>query len=413
MRTTSTRLAGVTLGAFLAITGIPAAATMVAVPGEALLVPFAVFGKDSTMTKDYNTYIAVTAPASFQRDTIFTDFTAANVAPDTGGYTFPGTTQTVFWYFYDRTGSFVGGASGSFALTPNDGYLFDWGREASLKGLEASLENQPGYLVFATQSARGGNAANFAIEAEAYLSLDTSPGNPRDINFALSNAQIPVLAMSDGADTAGVGPRIGNEVVYNVNIPGQFAPLVTGLRLSNGDGDQNDSVHFGLPLLVSNTSYGTRARLASSLLVIWLDADGPAAAGVTVVDSAGGTCDAAINLSDRLNALYVFESAGAIKVNRQAFTHLSPAQIAALPNLCYPTNSSEDLDGDTVAEPFENVPGFVRVTLPEGTDAGPGTGATSAGAAFSILLPGIADESGAVPSDPPAAMTWFAMDRGK
>jgi hypothetical protein len=413
--TTTSRITRSLLVAALLAGSAGASATMVGVPGEAQLVPLAVFAEDSGAFADFNTYVIVTAPASFQRDTIFTDFTAINVAPDTGGYAFPGTTQTVFWYFYDKDGVFVSGASGSFALGPDGSYLFDWRREAIAKGLEMSLENQPGALVFATQAARGGAVANFAIEAKAFLTTDHTDTvfNPLDIFRARGNAEIPVLAMSDGADSAGVGPRIGNEVVYTGNVPSAFAPLITGLRLSNGDGDQNDTVNFGMPLLVGSNTYGTSSRQASSLLVIWLDAAGPASRIVSVVDSVGNTCDATVDLSDHLNTLYAFESSGGVKINREPFNRLTPAQIAALPNLCYPTNSSVDLDGDTVTEPFENSPGFVRITLPEGVDSGPGTGATSAGAAFSILFPDEDDEEGGLPSDADGPFTWVAMDRGK
>jgi len=359
------------------------------------------YGADYVDTEDYNTWVYVTAPASLGRDTIFTDYTAPNVTPNSGGYTFPGSSQTVYWYFYGADGAFQSGASGSFALGPDETYLFDWRTEAT-SAVGGSLKNKPGYLVFANQSARGGGAATFAIEAKAYVSTNTNTfDNPNDVLEGKDNFAVPTLALADGAD-GGSTPVIGNEVIYESgNVPTMVSPIVSGLRQS-----ASAATTIGFPLLVADGDYNGNSRRASTMMVLWLDEPGPASRPVSVVDSLGNTCDATVDLSNGLNTLFVFEHNGAIKVNVEPFTELDAAGINALPNLCYPANTGADLDGDATNAPFENVPGFVKVTLPAAASGQP------AGVAFSVLFPGDEDENGMMPSDS-EGVTLMAKDRGK
>jgi len=390
------------LGAVMWLGSLSASAAIVGVPGEALLVPLAAFTYDKSV---HNTFVYVTAPKRVGTDTIISGYTLPNVSPDVGEYQFPASSNTVYWYFYGNDGVFESGASGSFSLGPDETYIFDWRAEAMAKGLGATLDGQPGYLVFANASARGGNAATFAIEAEAFLTT-LNPGlGTQDHVVSFGNAQIPVIPLSDGNDQDTTMPMIGNEVLYDGgNVPTKVSPIVSGLRLSS-----SAATALGLPLLVAEGEYLGEDRFATTLMVLWLDKPGPASRTVSVVDSLGNTCDATLDLSNGLNTLFVFEQQGVIKVNDNPFVFLSPAERSALPNLCYPANpkGGADLDSDGFAEPFENVPGYVEMTLPQGTGGQP------TAVAFSVMLPMAVAADGAMQPAAFGAFTVMGKDRGK
>jgi hypothetical protein len=355
----------------------PAQAIVTATSGEALLVPLAVFGKNAFGEDRFNTYVIVSTPSSVGKDTIVNGYTAPNTTSG-GSYRAPGR-MTVHWYFFDPRS--LHRRNGSFTMTPDDVFVFDWREQA-----RGGLENQPGYLVFATEGARDGGTADFVLAANALFTLrHDMPGE--DLLLGENFVSLPVLPLADGADTRGVGPRLTNEVVYDGDIPTQVSPLASGQRLSNGDGDEADRVEMDLPFAVGDG--------LSTLMVVWLDRNyGHTGLTANIFDDDENSCSASISLPDELNILYAFRTGGVVRLSTQPFDYT--ANPGSLPSICSPG-----------AGPL----GFVNIRLPEGTDEGPGVGATSAGVAFSIVIKG--DAVGAGLPDSRDAVFLEALDRAK
>jgi hypothetical protein len=365
-----------------------AQAIMPGYPGEALLVPFAVFGDSDADSNQFDTVVYLIAPSTINTDTIPNDYTAPNTTAG-GLYTFPGTSQTVHWYFFDQDRSLM--TSGNFSVQRDVLTVFSLDDEAP-----DNLKNEPGYLIFTTAAARSGAAANFAMMGSAYLKLGTkitlpAPGASGEVRRSF--VSLPVLPMSDGVDVAGTEPRLRNEVVYGGNVPTQASPLASGLRLSIPDGDRLETVFFDLPIQA-----GALGDERSTLLVIWLDDDYGFTDVPISLHFGATTCSSMVDLDRGLNLLLVFEDRGGVlRFNSFPFTY--GLGTSGMPLLCKPSA-------------YGSVPvGYLRVELPEGNDSGPGLGATSAGAAFSVMLWDV-PEDGGVPALAPG-VTLIGQDKGK
>jgi hypothetical protein len=244
--------------------------------------------------------------------------------------------------------------------------------------------------------------ADFVMTGDAWVTFDIysgRSGDGGDFTGDNSDAYIPVLAMSDGQDTPGVGPRIRNEVVYDGgNIPAAVSPIISGMRLTNGDGDQNDRVLFDMMLFASPDFQAIGCNSfplqncyqeeMSTLMVVWLDNNyGFQHLPVDVYDIDEDSCSASLDLPQELNTLFMYERNGVIRVKSDPTSNPWDYRGTAddQPALCFPP-SRINVVGGAGADAFANMPGFVHFRIPEGLDEGPGTGATSAGVAFSILM---------------------------
>jgi hypothetical protein len=267
--------AGVTVG--MAGVSIPAHAIMVGDPGEAALVPLAVHANGYL-----NTVVKITVPKSVGNDVISNFYTALNSSPTNGAWNNPGseapgdanlvvgsptlasncsgaagatTNSCVHWYWLDETS--VHRANGQIPVSQDDVAVFDW---RAVSG--GNFASQLGYLVFVTEEANYGRAANFSFFTDAWLVV----GAAANANVKVS---IPSLPMSDGADTTDEPTLSNNVVEYNTS--GQLvvraSPLVTGMRTIWSDGRPNVYV-FDLPLA---NNYQVPGWNAGTIAVVWND----------------------------------------------------------------------------------------------------------------------------------------------
>ncbi len=347
------------------VSGVVAPATQAAiqgVPGEALLVPFVLY----TGEGDINTYISLTAPAKLGQDTVFNQYTAPNTT-GSGSYTMPAGTVTdtgdhnklgltYHWFFFDASSKHIIDQTG--VLTPNDVDTINWATTAAaLAGTQ--LSNVPGYMVITTNAPVGATppgsvAANFVMFGDATMHF----------NFAIGEyAYIPVMAMADGidGDFANV-PMLGDEVLYDAisGVPSQVSPVVTGIRMNNGDGDGIDTVAFDMVI-------GARSS-AETLQVLWFDRNGSGTANVVVYDHDENSCSSSIDINMELNLVLLVGNTSRNLTQPGA----NPPAITGAEVLCNPGNAIGN-----------NEEGFVLYSLAELGDTL--VGAVDSGAvAFSI-----------------------------
>lgn len=378
---TSVKLAAASIFAATCAFSGAASAMMLGHPGEALLVPFAIHGTSSNGSdEDFNTYVRITMPASVGIDTIPNGFTAPNTTK--GGYTATGGNHTVNWFFYRNNSTLV--TQGTLTLTPGDMDVFNLQNAMIGAGLQASTANVPGYLVFTTDAATDGSAADFVIEGDAYFTNEQDPAitDPSsDDGFVL----VPVLALADGPD--GSNPTFGNQVIYSGGVPSKVSPTITGIRTSIPDGDNADTAMFSVRV----TSDTDGAVETSTLVAIWLDKDyNLLGVPVDVVDESDNACTISVDLTEQLNLLYVFHDGTGLRYNDTPFSYGTAAN--TLPQLCDPAGSAE------IAS--------LRFRLPEGTE---GSGSA---AVFSVVFNHGEDGSSGVPDQSPMA-AQLGQDRGK
>lgn len=321
MKTNFNKLAlAMSSAAVLAGASVPAHAIITGTPGEAQLVPFATY----STTANLDTIVRIVTPKSVGNGVIANCYTAPNSSPTNSASGFgcnntaPGSeapasaglataysaaTSAIHWYFLDQTS--VHRLDGTIPTSADDTFVFDWAQQAG--GAGGQFENSVGYLVFVTQAANSGAAANFAFEADAWL-VNTAPTQ------ALVNAaSIPTIPMSDGKDS-GNSPTITNNVLeYNASgaLIVAASPLVTGQETIWSDGLPNQfvfdlstgSAQNGLPALPapgSTVQYG-------ALAFVWNDRNAAAWSSVPAFryNNAEVNCSGRVSLPQEMNAFYI------------------------------------------------------------------------------------------------------------
>ncbi|RMD67943.1 MAG: hypothetical protein D6819_10565, partial [Gammaproteobacteria bacterium] len=199
--------------------------------GEALLVPLVTYSDQSPVP--VNTLMLVEVPSFVGQDDVPNKFTAPHVSA-AGGPQF-GTTcsagsqnkdtgeiflvdtpcDLIHWYFFDYTSKHM--LNQTLLVTPDDKLLFDWRSSIEEKGRE-DLDGVIGYLVFTTDASARGEAANFAMAGDAFLTV------------GFDHAWIPVLPMTDGNDAQEPGPSPDNNCVTGGNNIPKCSPIVAGTR---------------------------------------------------------------------------------------------------------------------------------------------------------------------------------------
>lgn len=298
MKTTFSKLAlaaGVTAG--LAGVSIPAHAIFVGDPGEAALVPYAVSIDPNISGAAFgyqNTVVKITVPKSVGNDVISNFYTAPNSSPTNGNASAPGSenpgdanllppsnavgtgallgqalppssagcsgsgatgTSCIHWYWMNERS--VHEANGSFPVSQDDVAVFDW-QAVSDGGFNGRL----GYLVFVTEAANTGAAANFSFFADAWWVIGATAATNTKVS-------IPALPMADGADTTDRPTMTNNVIEYNTQgeLIVRASPLVSGMRTIWADGKSNSYV-FDLPLA---NNYRFAGANAATMAVVWND----------------------------------------------------------------------------------------------------------------------------------------------
>lgn len=326
MKTNFRKLALAGSVAALAGASIPAQAIIVGAPGEAALVPFAVYTTGET-NWDFNTLVRVTVPSQLGNDVIQNCYTAPHVSPGNTaaqgcnvvatGPELPSeltssTTKTIHWYFLDQKS--VHRLNGTFDITADDTYLFDWRAKAS-----GQLPGYIGYLLFVNETAANGGAAQFAFNTDAYLTFELD-GTGTD-EYSDEIVWMPSLPMADGADAGATGPTLSNNVVewQGGQLVLDASPLVTGERTIWADGVVNNYV-FDLPLAINQAESVVPAPATDNhdlkggilrqgtIAVVWNDRNVGAAWNGMVAyryNNDEKRCSGNISLPDELNLLYI------------------------------------------------------------------------------------------------------------
>jgi hypothetical protein len=404
-------------GVAAALTGasLPSHANMLGVAGEALLVPFVLYSNPNTgfellnlAEPSINTLISVTTPSAVGRDTIPNFYTAPNSTPTNPG---PPVTEeidpdlgaeadgqpedyeaAIHLYFFDEKSEER--FNTTLPVSPDDLTLINWGDMVQKQ--KPSLNGVKGYIVITTQKARGKwrEAAKFSMFGDAYMIWPT--------NIGLIDSKIPVLPMSDGADTAGdTQPTIRNNVIHSsTGAILEASPLASGMRTSLANGVGGDYTLFDLTM--SN-------RFLPTLHVIWVDENiGQSNIGY-VFNDVEQSCSEPLPITNELNVYWTsipqlfpgeeclinpFDNQPIMQqddpnTEEDESEECVPGLVADLPwvdaafELCYPEGKFKiglDLLNSDIF-----YPGFVRFQIDEYKDNGKGV-PTSAAVAFSIQM---------------------------
>jgi hypothetical protein len=381
----STKKAALAAGLSASLLGasMPSQAVIEGVAGEALLVPLVIFDPFGGL----NTLINITVPSSIGFESIPNNYTATNTTPTNDPETitpagFTGT-KDLHWFFFDHKSKHV--CNAKIPVTPDDQVFINWGQ---VVGAVCGFEwvGNPGYLVFTTETARSGAAADFNMFGEAYLV---------NSQFFYLDAQIPVLAMNDGADGVDPVATKADNVKYDIDgIPSSVSPLISGMRTNKSD-SIGDTTLFDLTL--SNRDFPT-------VHVVWLDQNtGYTGLNVDVYDNDERTCSDAVDLPYELNIIYV------------------------LPWGCPGPQCTSDVAASALVEPFDFEPqlanfclppgasvldpGFARYSLPEYVDTNIDE-PESAGVAFSIAFTVDPDLVAIIPGNIIPVESALAHERG-
>jgi len=194
-----------TFGVSAALVAGASYASIRAVPGEALLVPFSAAdygeatGPDVNDRNTIHTAVILTTPAWVGNDTILNGYTMPNTKDDFTTYNAPAE-MTVHWTVFDDRSKEI--TNGTFDMTPNDVYL--WSPP------DNNLREYIGYVVFSDDAAvNGTEAATFAMAGNAFMLLEEGCEELGDPDTGLcvdgrriedQNLTLPVVPMSDGVD---------------------------------------------------------------------------------------------------------------------------------------------------------------------------------------------------------------------
>jgi hypothetical protein len=227
-----------------ALAGVGGAqASIIGVPGEALLVAFAAqdngeaTGPNVNDDDVINTAVILTTPAVVGTDTVLNGYTLPNVLdalPD--GYYVAPADINVHWAAFDEYSKII--ESGTFDMSPNDVYFWS--------PINENLYEYIGYLVFSdTVALKGDKAATFAMAGDAFMLLEESCealGDPEDGLCATTSDQnltLPVVPMSDGVDWCQTRPLPGGVPQKNTPINCYAEPL------ANGGGNPQMAITYG------------------------------------------------------------------------------------------------------------------------------------------------------------------------
>ena len=377
-----------------------ASAYMEGLPGEAQLVPFAVYSSELSL----DTLVGIYVPADLGQDTLIREWTAPHLDwtdNDTfhqadafttellkpygeDGAQQPVPAEYIEWTAFDVQSQHL--LDGKFKVTPDDVHIFDWRDHAG-----GQHEDQLVYLVFQTGPGAAGQDANMAFYAETMLveGLDGVGPGGRDLSadsntnpgFYANVTHIPTLAMNDGADAGQDAPSVFNNVVGR-----RASPIVTGTRLANGDGDGADSVEVAM-------FFGPR-KYTQNMEVAWLDDNyGHTAVDSIVFDENEDVCSDTQPMPYELNVTLI----GAVDESSDLaasspMTHMGSNLLSRKDDveerLCVPEGLEIHTDWSNYWDvgPAKQF-GGKHISLPEGNDVA-GVGASSAGVFFTLTFVG-------------------------
>jgi hypothetical protein len=355
-------------------------------PGEALLVPFAMYRTNPGQELD--TLIAIHTTSLIGEDAVPNQFTAPHVwaAGTQAGYG-ANNVANIYWNWYDEESNKI--LDGRIPVTPNQKLVISLRDLAATQGLP--LNGQAGYFAFTTDAGRQGQDGDFLMMGDAvFLTGPTNPG----VNTATS---VPVLPMPDGMDGAPGDDDflIPSNVNNCVSLPGpgptaqqvDCSPITPGTRLSNGDADDLDQVVVDLELFP--------VRFAPQTLVVWQDRNYGVPGGWSVpyeiYDDDEGACSGTINVPSELNLV--------------PLNNLGSPWPPGLVNTIWQGVDAASI-ADTCTPPSANRFGFLRLFSPEGFNSVDVPGPNSAAVYFTI-----ASESTVFL--PASIHTWLGHDVGK
>ncbi|MFA6064096.1 MAG: hypothetical protein WC736_16015 [Gallionella sp.] len=322
-----------TAAAVLATFSMPSHALRETEAGEANLVPFVIWDSNPGAANHpgfgpigINTVVKLTVPSAVGNDVIPNYYTAPWTSPTNGSNLIPGPqtppafagTKTIHWFFLNKDSKHV--ANGILTVTPDDVVVFDWGAKARQQGIQNVVDGVPGYLVFTTEAASTGlSAADFSFFAEAWmisglkLGLVPPPGQTGGV-IGLVDAKIPVIPMSDGADTIPDSPSVDNQVIER-NTAGSVvaSPLVGGMRTNWSDNNPTDVKVVDVTLGNRSVPIGVTTNIFQfpTLVVAWNDRnDDPQNPKwnntlVDVFNDDEEFCSDSVDLSHQLNLIWV------------------------------------------------------------------------------------------------------------
>jgi hypothetical protein len=282
------------LGAVMSIAlgsaGGVATAAIPGILGEAMLVPAVLSGNPDNAP--IHTYVGLYVPEAVGFDTITAQYTAPHAAATSNTQSFEGT-KAIHWTLFDKNSKKI--EDGDCDASPGDIVLWSddpvvqQAQQAQRRGLlQEGVLGLPdgvpdpvcgptntgwrfGYLIFQTREGASRMDANFAFSGYAAV----VENGVLAVTQPISMASIPVLPMADGADPVpfdpDAQPQLGNEVIQNPgpdtipSVPMEYAPVVSGNRMNNADGDSNDSVRVEAPI------QGPLSNWGRSIHFFWFD----------------------------------------------------------------------------------------------------------------------------------------------
>lgn len=404
----------------LAATSMSASALIETEAGEANLVPFVLWSSswvsDQPTILGINTVIKLTVPMSVGNDTLPNFYTAIHTSPTNGTIGNPGKqkpanpalvpSNTVHWYFMDQQS--IHRLNGTIDVTPEDVAVLDWGAFVRKNGKQGEFDGFPGYMVLVTESAAGGDDADFAFFAEAWMFAGIRAGANADTGgvIGIIDAKIPVLPMSDGADNGSKTPTVENSVIEaGVSQNVIASPLIAGIRTNYSNGNGSDVTVVDLTLGNRNVPIGSLNPInilqVPTLMVVWNDRNAGgkwSGLGVDIYNDKEEKCSDSIDLPYQLNLVWVETDVTMGKNQQFPVAWPKPKFITAKSPY---TGKSFGLDKAFCVPPYQETPvtdpdgaialehllqgGFMKLYLPELVDNGINV-PESAAAAFSVPL---------------------------
>jgi hypothetical protein len=295
-------------------TGV-ANAAIPGIPGEALLVPMVLSAANDRINLE--TYVGLYVPTTIGTDQIINVYSAPHtttagtvttqtVVPYRSGATAP----EIYWTLYDENSKKL--TDGRCEVSPGD--LVLWTTDLNIRALQqnqtsqilqAGIQGVPssvcgpttrnrfGYVVFQTMEGADGQDAGFAFAADAAV-VEGTIG---------STFGVPVMPMADGKDSvAQTTPLLYNEVIAGTQwgtkqpaSPVAVAPILSGIRMNDADGQQEDVV-------IQAPIQGPLGGSGMSLHVFWFDRnDKDRVADLVIWDDQEGFCSQTYPLPRELN----------------------------------------------------------------------------------------------------------------
>jgi hypothetical protein len=278
---------GAVMSVALGTTGGVATAAIPGILGEAGLVPAVLSGNPDGAP--IHTYVGIYIPEAVGFDTITAQYTAPHAAAQSGAQVFEGT-DAIYWTLFDKNSKKI--EDGTCDASPGDIVL--WSTDPAVQAqqrlqrqglIQAGILGLPdgipdpvcgptntgwrfGYLIIQTNEGASRRDADFAFSA--YASVVES-GVLGVAPQTVSMAAIPVLPMADGDDAAQPTIGFGNEVLNQADfgdgpgMPTEYAPIISGNRMNNADGDSADLIRVEAPI------QGPAAGLGRSAHFFWFD----------------------------------------------------------------------------------------------------------------------------------------------